>query len=373
MPKPLLLSVNPEYFYRILDWKNQPYQQVGNLVMVQGFDRYNQLIKLNAVFSTLPTGDPIDRTQTVTGPFNFAVPRPWRLPSESLTLQQVFERRVNQLLSTQQQLNICWSGGTDSTALLSAFLMHATNLDQLRVLYSPFSLYENREFFEYVQKNFPALQWLDISGDVYLHTVFEGILINGHGGDEFTASLDQSFFESLGPDGLRQPWQNLITDSTLMEFCQDYFALAQRPVETVLEARWWFYAATKNSCLCPKDSILSATATTIAFYDCYEFEDYVWNNTDQIMSGPEYKDYKKFLKQYIYDFDKNSHYYYHARKSNSEQLDWYVKKKTHLLGQQWIAYLSDRTVIATPNLPLFSQLEFERTYGNSLEYLFNHP
>lgn len=371
MKPPLLLAINPDYFYRILDWKKQPYELVGNLAMVSGFDHYNQLIKLNALFSTWPSGDPIDRTQTVTGPFNFAIQRPWRKPTRSLDLAQVIEQRVTQLLATDQTLNICWSGGNDSTSLLIGFLKHTLHLDQLRVLYSPFSVYENREFFEYLQKNYPALEMLDISGDVYLETVFDGIIVNGHGGDEFTASLDESFFDQHGITGLNGPWQNLITDAALREFCQEYFQLADRPIDTVLEARWWFYATTKNACLSPRDSIFSSTAKTCAFFDCYEFEDYMWHNTHQIIEGDEYKDYKKFLKKYIYDFTHDLNYYQNARKSNSQQFDWYNKKKTELLGQQWIAYMSDNTIVRTPNLPLLSELEFKKTYGDSLEYLFN--
>lgn len=370
MNSPLLLSINPDYFYRILDWKGLRYELVGDLAMVQGFDRYNQLIKLNSVFSTHPAGDPIDRTQTVTGPFNFAVQRPWRVPTQSLTLEQVIHQRVSHLLATGQQLNLCWSGGIDSTCLVAGFLKHTTHLDQLRVLYSPFSVYENREFFEYLQRNYPMLDMLDISGDVYLETVFDGIIVNGHGGDEFTASLDESFFDLHSVDGLHKPWHSLVTDPELLEFCKEYFALAQRPIDTVLEARWWFYAANKNACLLPKDSLFSST-TTCAFFDCYEFEDFMWANIHKVIEGVNYKDYKKFLKQYIYDFNNDSVYYQHAQKSNSEQFKWYTAKKTELLNQQWIAYLSDHTLIRTPSLPLFSKLEFNRTYGDSLDYLFN--
>lgn len=371
MNPPLLSAINPEYFYRILDWKQQSYKLVGDLAMVQGFDRYNQFIHLNLLFSTHPAGDPVDRTQNIIGPFNFAVQRPWSVPGAALSLEQAIEQRVTQLLATSQRVNLCWSGGIDSTCLVAGFLKHTTHLDQLRVLYSPFSVYENREFFEYLQTNYPALEMLDISGDVYLQTVFDGILVNGHGGDELTASLDQSFFESQGIDGLNKPWQSFVTDPELQEFCKEYFALAQRPVTTVLEARWWFYAATKNACLSPKDSLFSTSAMTYAFFDCDEFENYMWHNTDKIIQGADYCDYKKFLKKYIYDFAKDSNHYQYAQKSNSEQFKWYVRKKTELLDQQWIACLSDHTLIRTPNLPLFSKIEFQRTYGDSLDYLFN--
>lgn len=370
--KPLLSLINPEYFYRILDWQHKPYQMVGSLAKVQGFDYYNNLINLNSLFSTFPAGDPVDRTQTITGPFAFEIQRPWQPPTLTNDFDQVMAQRVANYLNTKEKLNLCWSGGIDSSCLVAAFLKHTTHLDQLRVLYSPFSVYENQEFFEYLQKNYPTLDMLDISGDVYLETVFDGIMINGHGGDEFTASLDESFFDVVGFDGLHKPWQTLVTDPTLQEFCKDFFALAQRPIDTVLEARWWFYACTKSQIFGPRDSAFTTTASTSAFFNFQAFEDYMWHNTDKIIAEDSYSSYKYLFKKYIHNFDHNDRFYSLARKVNSPQFTWYTQKKISLLGQQWIAYLSDGTAIRTPNLPLFSEKEFKNTYGDSLEYLFKY-
>jgi len=382
--KPLLLSVNPDYFYRILDWQKKSYTLIhggllliGDLARVDGFDQYNHLIDLNSVFSTNPTGDPVDRTQTYQGPFNFHVQRPWQVPEKSVTLDNVIERRVRHYQELNQQLNLCWSGGIDSTCILAGFLQHTPHLAQLRVLYTPFSIYENPEFYNHVRTRFPQLEMLDISGDVYLKNKFDGVMINGHGGDEFTASLDESFFDLLGSEGLHGPWQDYVYKTTsnqnLIDFCEQFFTLARRPITTVLQARWWFYAATKSQVYAPRDGMFSTTATTSAFFDCQEFEDYMWHNTDQIIApGEDYRKYKQFLKQYIYEFDHNLDRCNTAQKVTSEQFILYTRKKITLAGQQWIARLSDGTQICTPNLPLFSQLEFNNKYGRSLDYLFNY-
>lgn len=368
--KPLLLSINPEYFYKILDWKNKSYELAGSIAVLPGYHRYNQLIKLNCLFSTFPIGDPVDRTQQITGPFNFGVLRPWKSPSQSLTIDQVIQQRVQQYLATDQRLNLCWSGGIDSTCMLAGFLKHIANLDQLRVLYSPFSIYENREFFAYIQQNYPSLELIDISGDTYLETEFDGIVINGHGGDEFTGSLDESFFDQHGAQGLRKPWQEFVRDPELQDFCKEFFALSGRPIDTVLEARWWFYSVAKSQVFSPRDSVFT-NAETSAFFDCDLFEDYMWHNTDKIIAGQTYNTYKQFLKQYIYEFDGNENYRLSAMKMNSFQFRWYTRKKTALFGKQWIACLTDNTTVRTKNLPLFSKLEFDQTYGDSLDYLFN--
>jgi hypothetical protein len=370
--KPLLMTINPDYFYKILDWKKQSYELVGSLAMLPGYRRYNYLIKLNSIFSVFPVGDPVDRTQHITGPFNFEIVRPWSMPNASLTFDKVMFQRVSNYINTGEKLNLCWSGGIDSTCLVAGFLQHTKAVDQLRIIYSPFSLYENRDFFQYIAKNYPHLEMLDISGDVYLNNTFDGIMINGHGGDEFTASLDETFFNSVGFDGLHRPWQELVRDTELQEFCKEYFALSQRPINTVLEARWWFYAATKSQVFGPRDGAFTNSAFTSSFFNCKEFEDYMWHNIDQVIVSDNYNSYKQFMKNYIYEFDGNEEHCILGRKLNSLQFVCYTQKKTELLGNQWIARLADQSTIKTPSLPLFSKLEFEQTYGESLEYLFNN-
>ena len=370
--KPLLTTINPNYFYKILDWKKQSYELVGSLAMLPGYRCYNHLIKLNSLFSMSPMGDPVDRTQNIYGPFNFEIMRPWAAPDTPLTFDDVIARRVSNYINTGEKLNLCWSGGIDSNCLVAGFLQHAKYIDQLRILYSPFSLYENRDFFRYLEKNYPQLEMLDISGDVYLNDTFDGVMISGHGGDEFTASLDESFFKSVGVDRLHRPWQEFVHDPELQEFCKEYFALSQRPINTVLEARWWFYAATKSQVFDSKFSAFTNSASTSSFFNFKEFEDYMWHNTDQIIVNDNYNSYKQFMKNYIYEFDGNEEYRVLGRKLSSLQFVCYTQKKTELSGNQWIARLSDNSILKTPSLPLFSKLEFEQTYGESLEYLFNN-
>jgi hypothetical protein len=381
---PLLSSVNYQYFTRLLDWRKLSYQWAGQLPKVEGFDNYNQLISINQFFSTRPFGDPVDRTGTIQGPLNFQILRSWTVPQKSFTLDKVFESRVKHYTDQNCQLNLFWSGGADSTAMVVAFLKHAPDLDQLRLVYSPHSLYENRDFFEFVTKQFPKLTTLDFSGDVYLNHVFDGIVITGHGGDEFTASLDESFFDQVGAEGLQQDWRSFFQSKSaspaLINFCEEYFAKSGRPINTVLEARWWFYTATKSQVYGSRDvSFLfnhkSVTPDQFAsFFDCELFESYMWHNIDKIIEpGQEYKTYKKFLRRYVYDFYKNLDYLENTSKINSKQFRAYLSKKIELLDLRWICILEDATVVRTKNLPLLSQKEFVDAYGNSLDYLFNQP
>jgi asparagine synthetase B (glutamine-hydrolysing) len=382
--KPELLAINPEYFHKILNWKNIEYEFVGNLFRVKGFTDYNRILDINSVFSSYPFGDLVDRTNSIKQPFKFKTLREWQVPESCLSFDDVMHNQVMHYVCTNKKLNICWSGGIDSTTMLVAFLKHAPDLTQIRVLYSPFSVYENRAFLELLQRDYPQVETLDISGNVYMDTHFDGILLNGHGGDEFVSSLDDSFYEKVGGDGLYRPWKDYFyeqnNDTKFIEFCENYFAKAGKPIESVLDARWWFYVSNKSQVFQITDNVFLANqkdanvTDTVAFYDNKDFEAYMYFNPQLIIEDRhDYKTHKNFMKRYIFEFDKNEDYFKNKAKSNSVQFAWYTMKKVCMLDLRWVARLSDGSTITTPNLPFFSKKEFEKLYGNSLDYLFNEP
>ena len=385
MSSSLFTAINPDYFSKILQWKHIVHEPVGGLFKIDRFHDYNKLIDINSIFSSSPFGDIVDRTDSVRQPFLFQINRPWRVPTtSSASLDQVLQQRAQWYIDKNQKLNLCWSGGIDSTCLVIAFLKHATNLTQLRILYSPYSVYENQDFFNLLQNLYPQIELVDISGDVYLSTNFDGLFVTGHGGDEFTASLDDSFYNQVGVGRLSGSWKEYFYQQThdhdLVDFAEEYFARSGRDIVSLLEARWWFYSMNKsqnhavnnNSFLLnqPNADLSSVTA----FFDCSEFENYMYYNTDQIIDLDKgYLGYKQFLKEYIYQFDQNAKFYQSYGKVNSVQFGLYITKKIIMTDHRWILKLSDNSVVRTKNLPLLSRHEFEQTYGNQLDYLFNSP
>jgi hypothetical protein len=109
------------------------------------------------------------------------------------------------------------------------------------------------------------------------------------------------------------------------------------------------------------------------FFDCDEFENYVTHNTDRLMATPAYSSWKQDLKDYCQSIDGFDQWAKEKTKFGSFQFHAYTYKKTVLNNQRALFILDDGTRIHTPNLPLFSRKEFEKYYGNSLDYLLNDP
>lgn len=342
---------------------------------VDGFPKHNFLVDINACFSANPSGDIIDRTLTVKQPMRMWVQRPWSVPLIAPDLETCFENTVQDLESKHKAINLFYSGGIDSTAMVTAFLKHSQGRCPVRVLYSTYSVIENPGFFLHLQQS-PQIEMIDFSGDVYLTQNLDGVFVTADAADDLTASLDDSFFDRVGYQGLNQPWQEFFWSMTkntdLVDFCTEWFGHSGGMVKTVLQARWWFYTISKIQ-------KFPATATTIlqdhqglavGFYDNVWFESYMYFNQDKIIPQDDYRTYKQFLKDYIWDYNRDTQYRDRKTKVNSGQLNSYRKKRLALQSRQHILLLSDGTRVATSNLPLLSELEYRQHYGDTLDYLF---
>jgi hypothetical protein len=380
--RPQLLHYINEHFVKLLKWKSIDFKMQHQLIRVNGFKEYNYLVDINSVFSSQPEGMPRDRTLTVHPPFDFKVWRPWQIPQTQINLNQAMQNRVAELLAIGRDINLFWSGGIDSTALVTAFLKHTSTHVQLRVLYSPYSEYEHPEYIKFL-KTFNNVELVDISGDVYINQQFDGIFVTGDGGDELMASVDQSFLESHGSNILDSNWQDFFRTKNpqqeFIDFCEHYFSLSGTDINTVLQARWWFYTSCKTRCMWIKKMNFFLgyqnfdPNTVVPFYDCDDFENYVYWNMDQIIPNNNYQQWKLPLKQYSFEFDGFESWYQTKQKGHSNQVTLYGHKRMLLEDQRYICLLDDGTRVFTPSLPLLSNKEFHNKYHNSLDYLFNDP
>jgi hypothetical protein len=383
MHSALVETVNQVYFQKLLSYKEFCYENIGALIKIKGFDHYNSLVDINSIFSSSPKFFPIDRTNVSANPIKWGNVRPWIVPTEQLSLDSAMSLMVKRISSSGEKINVFWSGGIDSTAITTAFLQCLDDLSQLRIIYSPWSYYEHPEYLDFLKK-FNQVELIDQSGEVYLTLSLDGIYISGNGSDEIHASIDESFLLKHGYAGLRSSWKDSFfqrkPDTKFMEFCELYFQQAGFEVTTVLEARWFFYTACKVDSILREQTVPFLLATNhhnipikniVGFFNCLEYEKYIYWNINSVIESDDYKTWKQPLKKYCFQFDRLESWYREKSKFHSAQFAHYTQKKIALNNQRYIAILEDGTKIHTPGLPFFSNLEFENKYGNNLDYLFN--
>ena len=130
------------------------------------------------------------------------------------SLGDLLDRRASELLSTQRRLAVMWSGGIDSTCVLTALLKNTSNLDQLVVYLTKTSIAENPEFYKnFIENKIECRDTdaLDISNE-FLNSY---ILLHGDPGDCLYCP-SMMMYKHLLPDNRHLlPWRtnrNLIAE-----------------------------------------------------------------------------------------------------------------------------------------------------------------
>lgn len=379
MTTPNMLLFNKHFQKTLLEWQKFKTASISNTFKVSGFDSYNYLVDLNLLVDpdwiTCPLND---RSQFITSPFNVTITRPWRPPAAEITLSQFFKNRVLDYCEHNVKINICWSGGIDSTAIVVAFLKHCTNLEQLRIVYSNSSIHEHADFLSFLDKNFPQIEKINIDvRNTALPMQLDGLTITGDPCDELTGCLDPGSAYCYDISALSQPWKTVVYnkthDSKFVEFLENWFALAQKPIETMSDARWWMFMQTHAQGgvlqnLIHLKHMFPETTADVGFYDCYDFEDFIYYHTHVLSDFDHYKD---FLKAYIFEFDQDHEYHNSAKKVRSKYLTLTNTKTGLINNSDWLFILDDYTTLKTKNLPLLSVKELDAAFGHSVGHFFN--
>jgi hypothetical protein len=382
MNQPQIVKTQWPYFQKLLQYhdleysatSDSPDQWSGDQQKIKGFDQYNFLLDINLCFSTRPGNDVRDRTGQTKMPFQMYSPQ-WTPPvSMPESWEFCLNTRVNEIIKLNQKINLLWSGGIDSTAMVVSFLKQGHCLDQLRILHTVVSRKENPFFFLLLQQ-YPQIEVVEIGGNFYMDKILDGVFLNAAAADDLLASIDDSFWQNLGPAKGATPWkQYFFKKNNSVEFinhCEEFFARSGRPINTIIEARWWFYMICKLAPASRNTVTQAPGQLTISFFNSKIFEDFMYYNTDKIIPDSEYRSYKKFIKDYILEFDGNPHYNKNKLKENSGQLGLFTKKRDILTNTQSIMRLSDGSRVFVDSLPFLSETVYRKKYGKSLNYLFN--
>jgi len=360
-----------------------------NLIMRHNIQK-TEKISLNrtgsewlSIFSLIPmTLDIRARYGSFSTPWNAPIDRSFvtRLPQHtSLKLSEIYDQRALEIfgiaVKTNKNIVIQWSGGVDSTSMLTAFLKNLSRADQEKIIIamSVNSFVENPIFYQnYISKKLKIVNWLDV--DVNDNFLDKNIILHG---DPANCLYGPSgmMYAKLAQDGQHlEPWKhhkdsmirsineqvpNYPGTVNIGEWYIDKISsvideLSFDGVETVCDWWWWQYfnfkwygsivrplAWCRKNYSKPISKLNYEFFSRNTFYSSQEFQDWSYTNLHRLISRNPADAYKPEVKKYILDF--NGDYTYHDKKKFqasrvTNHIDLHYRGVPVLFDENWVGY-----------------------------------
>ena len=260
----------------------------------------------------------------------------------NMSFEDVIEERARELWEIGKPIRLWWSGGIDSTCALVGFLQTKELGDDLIVYYSKESVIENPELFNLLQGLSVTLQKHSTNADNYFvndRSVWSNEVINvlGHlGGEIYLGNTAGNIFDLiLSEDKHNSGWKEIFNDKEFndmfmmyncdhpnhkfhkpkfMDFIEDHVSKAPIDIRSPWDFLWWVVYTTRRFehryLYAPKIVNNGLCETEVSFFSSKNIE--IWSILNHEIGGHKNYDrysYKFSSKKYIYDFDKNEHYF----------------------------------------------------------------
>jgi hypothetical protein len=241
---------------------------------------------------------------------------------------------------------LLWSGGIDSTVILSAILKnwHRENLQKLVVVLNEYSIEENTTMYnEFIYNKLTVISTDDFfSGKI--NFTHNNLYVDGNSADTISAQPHFYEFDKRYPNYYLKPWKSHI--DILIKF----FSIGQTPqygqdmykhivrslnvnnlkVETIFDFIWWVgfnWAHDKNlHCILWQYTPSFFSNPDINLEKFLKQNVYHWFNSDEYQDwrvsaigsdeviGSDSSKHKLMFKKYIYNFNKDQDYLLHKGK-----------------------------------------------------------
>jgi hypothetical protein len=254
-------------------------------------------------------------------------------------LTTIVEHRAQEIVNENKDIKLFWSGGIDSTLTVASILSIART-DQIELYHTCESIKENPYFYDYIQKfNVRTTMWSD-RWDTKFKS--DDLIVTGTSADEITGSLDRSFYDEHSA-GLNQPWQVFFKtkgyNDSFITRCEQLFSESQSPIETMFDARWWFYFYIRHTNYARRDWDYNLendfSNNVVQFFNCNTFDSWAILNKEQLIHN-EYRTYKQPFKEVIYKYWDNKEFLHNKEKVNSLLSTHWILKKLARFDQQYL-------------------------------------
>jgi hypothetical protein len=258
---------------------------------------------------------------------------------------------------------IAWSGGIDSTVILSSVLknLSAEQRKNITVSYNKISVYENPRFFhDHVRPNFKLIDSTtqEFGSLLDTHYILDGDpadMLQGSGfalnAKSWGLNLEDSWQQS-GPlvDFLTTVMGKDAAIWTYDHMAQNLDSLRDDPLQLETYADWfwwinfnWKWTANRLHEMQrqPIPNVKPYFSSAVHWYDTMDYQQ--WSMTQGryslIRDGGSLGSYKKVSKQYIYEFDQDAHYLKFKTKTDSDSRGPRHKKTS------WFCVLDDYSTL----------------------------
>lgn len=260
-------------------------------------------------------------------------------------LADVVTNRAQQIANKNKNIKLFWSGGIDSTLSVASILAVAQP-DQIELYHTCESIRENPYFYDHIKKfNIRTTMWSDRWDTKFKP---DDVIVTGTSADEITGSLDRSFYDEHGA-WLTRPWQEFFKaqggNDLFIARCEQLFSESQSVIETVFDARWWFYFYIRHTNFARRDWDYNLennfADNTVQFFNTPEFDSWCIHNKASLM-GHKYSEYKQPFKEAVTQYWRNDDFLRNKEKVNSSlSIHWILKKLARFDQQYLFIYKKD--------------------------------
>ncbi len=265
--------------------------------------------------------------------------------ADPINIKAAIDKRAQSIIEKHDRVTVSWSGGVDSTAVVTSFLKNGLDPKNLTILASSSSEEEYPYFYKYLQDigvNYIKSETVCADFD----NVDAGALVTGWCADQLFGSnihlRNLNWYHMSWMEGVALAFKDRGIDVEAHELAQikeafsEYAEKLGFQLEQFCEFAFlfnfgvkWSYVSQEPQMSVTKQSIRNRTYN---FFDTVEFQHFALQNYSNIREHNANRYlvyYKRPLKEYIYSFTNDDYYFGWKGKQNSWAL---TKDKSTTVG-----------------------------------------
>lgn len=257
--------------------------------------------------------------------FQFALDRADPIPTASKkTFEEISDETASHLIQSSNggKIGVLWSGGVDSTCVVSALIRNEVPKSQLEVIGTDEAIKESRYFFDFLKKNGYSVSITDNLPKTIGNLKDCAYLVSGAGGDQLCMHVihrcDYSLYNLPWMEGVRGlcEFVNLpLSDRSLQyfeEIWKHYAKMFEVELRYFCEFVWVYNFAIRFDFVRDREWLMIADRENAKkyqpFFMGFDFQEWAVANSDKIKDYHQVLDryhYKMPFKEYTYSVVKN--------------------------------------------------------------------